>query len=241
MARPGNMGTVAPAPTSELPTWQEMGHRGRTGSPPDSQRPPGLVLKGGLQRGADPPAALLATPGAGHVLLCAQRAPTEATTARVLYAPVAVGVRAGADVHHSVCARVHGEAWHACAHACASVQPCGHEHVHRNVCSLRHHGHEDLLVNPFAAGRSEAGPHPFRQQPPTLAPPPAPSPPELSRQAATFPAAAGSALPGPGGTAVTLRSTRQPGRAPRLGEGRPDAARGRPGRGTHLWRTPSSS
>lgn len=65
MARPGNMGTVAPAPTSELPTWQEMGHRGRTGSPPDSQRPPGLVLKGGLQRGADPPAALLATPGAG--------------------------------------------------------------------------------------------------------------------------------------------------------------------------------
>ena len=78
----------------------------------------------------------------GHVLLCAQRAPTEATTARVLYARVAVGVRAGADVHHSVCARVRGAAWHACAHACASVQPCGHEHVHRNVCSLRHHGHE---------------------------------------------------------------------------------------------------
>ena len=34
MARPGNMGTVAPAPTSELPTWQEMGRRSRTGSPP---------------------------------------------------------------------------------------------------------------------------------------------------------------------------------------------------------------
>lgn len=64
---------------------------------------------------------------------------------------------------------------------------------------------------------------------------------QLSRKAATFPAAAGSALPGPGGTAVTLRSPRQPGRAPQLGEGRPDSARGRPGSGTHLWRTPSSS
>ena len=306
----------------------------------------------------------------GHVLLCAQSAPTKATTERVLYARVAVGVRAGADVHHSVCARVRGAAWHACAHACASVQPCGHEHVHRNVCSLRHHGHEgggdqgltlqathappapslshqvegkglagaaregrsspstspapprspqgpsgcgwgvlactsprpppgggQLWVRPApralycrrrphhpaapdprktrgpepsprGARREAAGhPHPcwapaFLQtcsltpsrpgapkRDPTLSDSsPQPWPRrrprrhrQLSRQAATFPAAAGSALPGPGGTAVTLRSTRQPGRAPRLGEGPPDPARGRPGRGTHLWQTPSSS
>ena len=50
---------------------------------------------------------------------------------------------------------------------------------------------------------------------------------QLFRKAATFPAAAGSALPGPGGTAVTLRSPWQHGRAPRLGEGRSDPARGR--------------
>lgn len=104
----------------------------------------------------------------GHVLRCAQHEPTEATTAPVLCARGAVGVRAGVDVHHSVCARARGAAWHACAHACASVQPCGHEHVQRNVCSLRHHGHEGggpgahppgnacpTRPQPFTPGRGE--------------------------------------------------------------------------------------
>lgn len=54
----------------------------------------------------------------GHVLLCAQRAPTEATTARVLYARVAVGVRAGADVHHSVCASTRGSLARVCTCVC---------------------------------------------------------------------------------------------------------------------------